>query len=66
MIKLASNAFLATRVSFINEIANVSEAVGADVDEVVEEWASTGASARATSGRASATAARAFRRRVAF
>ena len=39
MIKLASNAFLATRISFINEIANVSEAVGADVDEVVEEWA---------------------------
>ena len=36
MVKLASNAFLATRVSFINEIANVSEAVGADVDQVVE------------------------------
>jgi UDPglucose 6-dehydrogenase len=34
MIKLAANAFLATRVSFINEIANVSEAVGADVAEV--------------------------------
>jgi len=34
MIKLASNAFLATRVSFINEIANVSEAVGANVDDV--------------------------------
>jgi UDPglucose 6-dehydrogenase len=34
MIKLASNAFLATRISFINEIANVSEAVGANVDEV--------------------------------
>jgi len=36
MIKLAANGFLATRISFINEIANVSEAVGADVDEVVE------------------------------
>jgi UDPglucose 6-dehydrogenase len=36
MIKLASNAFLATRISFINEIANVSEAVGADVDQVVQ------------------------------
>jgi UDPglucose 6-dehydrogenase len=36
MIKLASNAFLATRISFANEIANVSEAVGADVDEVIE------------------------------
>jgi len=34
MIKLAANAFLATRISFINEIANVSEVVGADVDEV--------------------------------
>ena len=34
MIKLASNAALATRISFINEIANVSELVGADVEEV--------------------------------
>ncbi len=34
MIKLAANAFLATRISFINEIANVCEALGADVDEV--------------------------------
>ena len=34
MIKLASNAFLATKISFINEIANVCEEVGADVTEV--------------------------------
>jgi UDPglucose 6-dehydrogenase len=34
MVKLAANAFLATRISFINEIANVSEAVGADVADV--------------------------------
>jgi UDPglucose 6-dehydrogenase len=34
MIKLASNAFLATRISFINEIANVCEATGADVEHV--------------------------------
>src|SRR5437763_7377242 len=34
MIKLASNAFLATKISFINEIANVCEALGADVVEV--------------------------------
>ena len=34
MIKLASNAFLATKISFINEIANVCEEVGADVKEV--------------------------------
>jgi UDPglucose 6-dehydrogenase len=31
MIKLASNAFLATKISFINEIANVCDEVGADV-----------------------------------
>jgi UDPglucose 6-dehydrogenase len=34
MIKLAANAFLATKISFINEIANVCEEVGADVTEV--------------------------------
>ncbi len=34
MIKLASNNFLATKISFINEIANVCEEVGADVHEV--------------------------------
>jgi UDPglucose 6-dehydrogenase len=34
MIKLASNAFLATKISFVNEIANVCEKVGADVAEV--------------------------------
>src|SRR3712207_2605220 len=34
MVKLASNAFLATKISFINEIANVSEETGADVAEV--------------------------------
>jgi UDPglucose 6-dehydrogenase len=36
MIKLASNAFLATKISFINEIANVSEEVGADVTAVAK------------------------------
>ena len=34
LIKYASNAFLATKVSFINEIANLCEAVSADVREV--------------------------------
>lgn len=34
MIKYASNAFLATKISFINEIANVCEATGADVTVV--------------------------------
>jgi len=36
MIKYASNAFLATKISFINEIANVCEEVGADVAVVAE------------------------------
>jgi UDPglucose 6-dehydrogenase len=36
MIKLAANAFLVTRISFINEIANVCELVGADVEQVAE------------------------------
>jgi len=34
MIKYASNCFLATKISFINEMANICEAVGADVTEV--------------------------------
>lgn len=34
MVKYASNAMLATRISFINEIANLCEAVGANVDDV--------------------------------
>jgi UDPglucose 6-dehydrogenase len=34
MIKYASNAFLATKISFINEIATICEALGADVKEV--------------------------------
>jgi UDPglucose 6-dehydrogenase len=36
MIKLASNAFLAAKISFINEIANVCEDLGADVTDVAE------------------------------
>ena len=47
MIKLASNAFLATKISFINEIANVCEETGADVRRGrARAWASTTASAR--------------------
>lgn len=34
MVKYASNAFLATKISFINEIAAICEALGADVEEV--------------------------------
>jgi UDPglucose 6-dehydrogenase len=36
MIKYASNAMLATKISFINEIANVCEEVGADVEKVAD------------------------------
>jgi len=36
MIKYASNSFLATKISFINEIANICERVGADVKTVAE------------------------------
>ena len=34
MIKYASNAFLATKISFINEIATICEKVGANIEEV--------------------------------
>ena len=36
MVKYASNAFLATKISFINEIANLCEKVGADVQQVAK------------------------------
>jgi UDPglucose 6-dehydrogenase len=36
MIKYASNAFLATKISFINAVANLCEAVGADVTDVAK------------------------------
>ncbi len=34
LIKHASNAFLATKISYINMVANLAEAVGADIDQV--------------------------------
>lgn len=34
MIKYAANAFLATKIAFINQIANLCEAVGADIDDI--------------------------------
>jgi UDPglucose 6-dehydrogenase len=39
MIKYASNAFLATKISFVNEIANLCDKVGGDVDDVVRGMA---------------------------
>jgi UDPglucose 6-dehydrogenase len=36
MIKYTANAFLATKISFINEIANICQSVGADVKEVAQ------------------------------
>ncbi|MBD1383016.1 UDP-glucose dehydrogenase family protein [Metabacillus arenae] len=36
MIKYASNAFLATKISFINEIANICEKVGANIEDVAQ------------------------------
>ncbi len=42
MIKYASNAFLATKISFINEIANICESLGADVKEVARGMGADG------------------------
>jgi UDPglucose 6-dehydrogenase len=36
MIKYAANAFLATKISFVNEVANICDRVGADVKEVAK------------------------------
>ena len=36
LVKYASNAFLATKISFINEVANLCEKVGADITQVVK------------------------------
>ena len=36
MIKYASNAFLATQISFINSVANICEKIGADVNDVAK------------------------------
>ena len=49
-----------TRISFINEIANVCEATGADVSESPRAWGSTTGSAALPARRASATAAACF------
>ena len=64
MIKLAANAFLATKISFINEIANVCEETGADVLEVAkgDGRSITGSEGRISCGRGSGTAGRVWLR----
>ena len=61
MIKYANNAFLATRISFINEMASLCEGVGASIDAVSEGWHWTKGRG-AGSGPASATGVPAFPR----
>ena len=62
LIKYAANAFLATKITFINEIADLCEKVGADVQEVARGIGSTTASAASSCTPGRATAARAFPR----
>ena len=62
MIKYAANAFLATKITFINEIADLCEKVGADVQKSPRGSGSTGGSGRNSCIRALAMAGRAFPR----
>lgn len=45
MVKYAANAFLATKISFVNEIANLCELVGVDILPVARRWVWISASA---------------------
>ena len=62
MVKLTANAFLSTRISFINEIANVCERSAPTSSTSRRASASTTGSGRTSSAPASASAARASRR----
>ncbi len=62
LCKYAANAMLATRISFMNEVARVCDLYGANVDEVRRAIASDTASAPRSCSRAWATAAAASRK----
>jgi len=62
LTKYAANAFLATKITFINEIADLCEAVGGEVQDVAAASAWMDGSARNSSTPAPAMAALAFRR----
>ena len=62
MIKYASNVFLATKISFVNAIANLCEAVNADVRDVALGIGDHPCIGSSSSRRVRATAARASRR----
>src|SRR5438093_2554056 len=51
MIKYASNAFLSTKISFINVIANICELAGADITHALDDLGDVGARALADVGR---------------
>jgi len=59
LIKYASNTFLATKITFINELADLCEASGADVQMVARGWGSTAGSDRSSSITGRVTVARA-------
>jgi UDPglucose 6-dehydrogenase len=56
LTKYAANAMLATRISFMNELANLAEVLGADIEMVARASAPTRASATTSSTPAAATA----------
>src|SRR5688572_31297895 len=62
LTKYAANAMLATKISFMNELANVAERVGADIELVRRGIGSIRASVTSSSIRAAGMEARAFRR----
>jgi UDPglucose 6-dehydrogenase len=59
LTKYAANCMLATKISFINEMANLAEHLGADIEMVRRGIGSTRASATTSSTPAAALAARA-------